>query len=51
MDRVAVGVLRDLFAAAEAVGYEDRVGGSGADGGEEDTFAEGIERLRTATPE
>jgi len=39
---VAVGLLGDLFAAAEAVGYDQPVGGGLADGGEEFEFSDGF---------
>ena len=42
MEGVAVGLLRDLFAAAETVGYDQPVGGSLADGGEEFEFSDGF---------
>jgi hypothetical protein len=40
VDCAAGGILRDLLAAAEAVGDEDGFGRGGADGGEENPFAE-----------
>jgi len=38
---LAVGALGDLFAATEAVGDDQAVGGSTADGGEEFEFTDG----------
>jgi len=42
VDGAAAGVLRDLLAAAEAIGNEDGLGRSGADGGQENAFAESL---------
>ena len=45
MERFAVGGLRDLFAATEAVGDDDRVARRFAHGGKEDAFADAHRQL------
>ena len=42
MEAAAGGVLRDLLAATEAIGDEDGVRASGADGGQKAAFGEGL---------
>ena len=42
VDGAAAGVLRDLLAATEPVSDEDGLGRGGADGGQQNAFAEGL---------